>query len=424
MKAVLHSLASVVGGEAAVRVANFAAIVFIARKYGQTTLGAYSVALAAITVVVMFADGGLQTSAITQLSVATPARNQIFGRLTFSKTVLLVAAVLLLALTQAWSGQSHLLFAIGFWITLRAVVQSYSQLQMAVLKSLSLAKWIAVIQTLHSAVLLSGIWLSFARDWSIFTLLKWMNLAQLLEFLLGFAVLLRSGAYPRWPKELRFFATLKAAAPYAIVYGLANLIIRADTVILSIFVSLAQIGSFSAANTILLVVYVCSWLFGSVLLPEMVRLSNNLERQRLYAKQWARWVTLVAVPSVLLISLAAPTGIVLLYGSAFAQSGMLASLMVLACPLILLNSIYTTFAIATNNRRALIGIYGAGAFVTLGLDFALARAFGSTGIVVAIVIRESVMLLGLWLMTSYFPSRRLSYGSQLLQEGIETNPPA
>jgi O-antigen/teichoic acid export membrane protein len=114
-----------------------------------------------------------------------------------------------------------------------------------------------------------------------------------------------------------------------------------------------------------------------------------------------RWVAMVTVPGALVVSLVAPKGIVLLYGSAFASGGLLGSVMAVAAPLIVLNSIYTAFTIAANSRTLFLGIYGACALATLGLDLLLARAFGSMGIAVAIVIREAGMLAGFRLLTSH-----------------------
>jgi O-antigen/teichoic acid export membrane protein len=400
MRAVMQNIVSVIGGEAAVRVANFAAILVIARAYGRAALGAYSVSLAVVTVVVMFADNGLQTAAITQISSVNAQRNQIIGRLAVSKSILLGVAAILLAILGSWTKQGPLFTAIGFCVALRAILQSYSQLQMAVLKSVSKANWIGIIQCVHSASLFVGIWLAMKQGWTIFSLLWWLASCQLLELLLGTAVLYRNEIRASWPVRLDFLATVKMAAPFGIAYGLANLIIRSDTIVLSTFVPLAELGAFSAANTILLIVYVCAWLFGSVLLPEMVRLSSEQESLRMYANQWTRWVILITVPGALLVSLVAPTVIVVLYGPAFAESGTLASIMIMACPLILLNSIYTARAIATNSRGIFLGIFGVGTLVSLALDFFFGRAYGSTGIAWAIVIREAGMLFAFWLLTS------------------------
>jgi O-antigen/teichoic acid export membrane protein len=400
MRAVLQSVVSVIGGEAAVRAANFAAVLVIARAYGRAALGAYAVSLAVVTVVVMFADSGLQTAAITQISSLNAYRNQIIGRLTASKSILLAMATILLLVVAGLTKQEALFLAIGFWVTVRAILQSYSQLQMAVLKSVSKANWIGIIQCLHSAILVAGIWLAMKDGWAISSLLCWLASCQLLELLLGTAVLYRNGIWPSRPVRLNFFATVKMAAPFGIAYGLANLIIRADTIVLSTLVPLAELGAFSAANTILLIVYVCAWLFGSILLPEMVRLSSQPESLKMYANQWMRLVVLVAVPAALLVSLAAPRAIMVLYGPPFAGSGTLASIMVVASPLILLNSIYTARTIATNSHAMLLGIFSVGALASLALDFLFGRAYGSLGIAWAIVIREAGMLVAFWLLTS------------------------
>ncbi len=392
MRAVLQSVASVIGGEAAVRAANFAAILVIARAYGRAALGAYGVSLAVVTVVVMFADNGLQTAAITQISSLNAQRNRIIGRLTAAKSILLAMATILLAVIAGLTKQDAPFLAIGFWVTVRAILQSYSQLQMAVLKSVAKANWIGIIQGVHSAMLVAGVWLAIEDGWTIFSLLCWLASCQLLELLLGTAVLYRNGIWPSWPVRVDFFATVKMAAPFGIAYGLANLIIRSDTIVLSTLVPLAELGAFSAANTILLIVYVCAWLFGSILLPEMVRLSSRPESLKMYANQWMRLVVLVAVPAALLLSLAAPRVILVLYGPPFSGSGALASIMVIACPFILLNSIYTARTIATNSRAIFLGIFSVGAIASLALDFIFGRAYGSVGIAWAIVIREAGML--------------------------------
>ena len=401
MKAVLQNLASVLGGEAALRLGNFAAVLFIAREYGGTVLGAYAVSLAIVTVVVMFVDNGLQTAAITQLSAANLGRDHVVGRLTFAKTVMLGSSLIVLALISAWARKGPLFWEIGFWVALRAVFQSYSQLQMSILKSVSRANVIVIIQFLHSSILFLGIWFAFKLNWRIFALLEWLTLCQLVELGLCAGVLYQSGFLRRWPERLYLVATLKLAAPFGIAYGLANLIIRLDTIILSTFTSLAGVGVFSAANTILLMVYVSSWLFSSILLPNMVRLARKRESLAAYANQWMRWVLLVTVPCAVLASLAAPRALTLLYGPNFASSGLIGSATALACPFILLNSVYTAHVIAGNRRTVLLEIYGAAALATLVLDFVLGRAFGPIGIAVAIVLREAGMLLGFWILISY-----------------------
>ncbi len=396
---------SVIGGEAAVRAASFVAALFIARVYGASVLGAYAASLAVVTVFMMFADNGLQTFALTELSGAHSGRVQIVGETYISKTILVSAAVVLLAGLASCIKLSPFLWGIGAWVTLRTVLQSYSQLQMAMLKSVSKASAIGVIQTIHSLFLLTGIWLAHMRDWTIFILLAWFSAAQFFEFAMTMLVLSRAGLRPSLPARIHFWAVMRKSTPFGITYGLANLIVRSDTVVLSMLVPLSVLGAFSAANSILLVVYVAAWLLGSVLLPEMVGLSASPKRLHLYARKWTRLIAFTSTPVAILCFLAAPNTMLLLFGRSLIQSGTLAAVMALACPFILLNSVYANFAIAMNNRTVFTGLFAATAVIGIGLDFFLGRAFGALGIASAIVIREAGMMVGFWtLMSRRVPS--------------------
>jgi O-antigen/teichoic acid export membrane protein len=296
---------------------------------------------------------------------------------------------------------SAFLWGIGTWVLIRTVLQSYSQLQMAILKSLSTTNAIGAIQVIHSLFLFAGIGAALLRHWTIFALLAWFTAGQLFEFALTISTLFGTRVYPSWPPALHFWGAMRESAPFGITSGLANLIVRSDTVVLSTLVPLTVLGAFSAPNSILLVVYVAAWLMGSVLLPEMVRLSAKPERLTLYVKKWTRLLAFGSTPIAILACLAAPRGIPLLFGPAFEQSGPLASVMAMACPLILLNSVYTNLAIALNKRAVFTGLYAGIAAGAIGLNFLLGRAFGPMGIAAAIVIREAGMLAGFWILLGW-----------------------
>jgi O-antigen/teichoic acid export membrane protein len=389
---------SVLGGEAAVRAANFAAALFIARAFGGFALGAYAACLAVITVVVMLADNGLQTFAITQLTARPSTRETIIGQVYLYKTILLAAAIVLLAAIAGSLKLSTFLWGIGTWVAARTVLQSYSQLQMAILKSLSKTNAIGVIQLIHSLFLFAGIGMALLRNWTMFAMLAWFTTGQFFELALTIAVLLCAGLRPRWPAAPQFWSSMRKSAPFGITSGLASLIVRSDTVVLSSLVPLSVLGTFSAPNSVLVIVYVTAWLLGSVLLPEMVRLSATDEGLKHFVRKWIRLLALTSLPVAFLAFLTAPRFIPLLFGPAFNRSGVLASVMALACPFILVNSVYTNFAIAMNKRSVFTGLFAGTAVLAVGLNFLLGRAFGPMGIAAAIVIREAVMLAGFWVL--------------------------
>jgi O-antigen/teichoic acid export membrane protein len=104
---------------------------------------------------------------------------------------------------------------------------------------------------------------------------------------------------------------------------------------------------------------------------------------------------------------------VLLYGQGFSRSGAIASTMALACPLILLNTLYANVAMATNSKSVYLGIFAATAAVTVGLDFLLGRGFGAMGVAAAIVIREAGMFGAFWVLMSRSPSPAAQVGDPI-----------
>ncbi len=392
MQTVLRQLVSVIGGEAAVRIANFAAALLIARVYGVATLGTYAGCLAVVTVTIMFADNGLQICAITELSENRGACDRILGELYLCKTVLILAAVVFLAAIALSLKSSGFVWAIAAWITMRTVLQSYSQLQMAVLKVSAKASLIGGTQAIQSLLLLCWIWKVYASGSGIYALLCGLCTGQLLEFAAMVVISKRLGIQASLPKQSSYFLKyLRKSTPLGITYGLANLILRADTIVLALLVSSTELGDFSAANAVLAMVYVASWLFGSLVLPEMVRRSGSKDSLNRYATSWVRLVVLGLTPCAIVAFWMAPKLTVLLYGSAYHRSGSLASVMALATPFIFLNSIYTNIAVATGSKSVLMWLFATTAIAAVILDLLLGRSFGSIGVAWAILVREAGM---------------------------------
>jgi O-antigen/teichoic acid export membrane protein len=400
VKRILQNLASVLGGEVMVRVANLAAALAIARLYGPAILGLYGACLAVVTIVFMFADSGLQLSAITEIGSVGSQTPRVVGTLYSSKAILCSIAVLILFAIGARGNFPHIYWVVGGLVALRTLIQSCSQLQIAILKSLLRMHLIGIIQAVHAGALFLGIGIVFVQHWSVVALLKILVAGQILELLFMSIAVSWARIHPHWPALSSCFALIRRSIPVGLGYALANLIIRLDVVVLSLVVSLSELGQFSAADNVLVVAYLVAWLFGSVLLPEMVQLSDSTERLDEFIGCWIRFSSKVVVPAALSFFLVAPRAITVLYGVAFAHAGALASWMVLACPFIVFNSLCLHHTIATGAKRFYLGIMTFTALFAVVLNYLLARHLGAVGVVAAILIRESLLSIVLWLRHS------------------------
>jgi len=403
VKRTIENLVSVIGGEAMVRVANFAAALVIARVHGAFVFGLYATSLATATVAVMFADNGLQTSAMTELGNNRQASNNVIGQLYLAKTALIMVTLVLLLGIGLWLDISHFAWMVGALVTLRTIIQSYSQLQMSMLKSTGRMKVIGVIQSIHSAILLCGTGLAFKHGWGVLGLLGLLVAGQTLEAVLLARSLWRAGIWPTWPGAGSCWSLILRSTPLGIGYGLANLIVRLDTIVLAALIPMSEMGQFSAADMILVIIYVVAWLSGSVLLPEMIRRAGMPGHLHTYIKKWTRLVLVTVTPCALLGYWLVPKIIPFLYGPLFSRAGALASLMLLATPFILLNSVHANRAIATGSRATYLGVFALTAVVTLALNYVLDHSLGAKGAAAAIVIRELGMFAGFWMLASRAP---------------------
>jgi O-antigen/teichoic acid export membrane protein len=389
MRRTLGNLTSVVGGEFLLRSANFVAAVLIARLYGATTLGIYTTALAFATLVSTVGDNGLNTSSLAEAS-RRPHDVDLIVSSAYATKTLLFSVVALVAALLAWAWHvGSIELVIGSLVMGKVLLNSYGQLHLGILKALDRMRVIGVIQLLHACALLGGTAVAYRHHWDVRAFLSVLLACQIVENLL-------SGAVLRYDR-VRFARTsvgeclhfIKISTPVGLSSIFANFILRLDVLVVSLFYSPLLVGHFAAANNGVVAMYAVASLFGSVLLPEMVKLGGRVEE---YIHKWIRIVCAACVPIVIAVALCATRLVVLVYGRSFADAGPLVGVMVLAIPLIIVNAIYFNRAIALQMRRTYLSIYFGTGLLAVALDVVFARHVGLMGVAIAIVIREAAML--------------------------------
>lgn len=387
------NIVSVVGGETALRIANFAAVVVIARLYGPSTLGLYATALAFATIAVTVAENGLQISTITEIGRSPDRINRLFGSLYSLRVALFLILLSVLAMVGLLRRWNLAIWVVGGLVTLRVVLYSCSQLQFAVLKGLDRMKVIGPIQFLNFGLISLGIAGAYLFSWKFVTLLWCFVFAQVVEIAVTLFFLSGAGVRPFPFIPSNSWTLLKNSLPFGLTYVLAAATVRADVLVLSAMASRDEVGRFAAANIGLTFIYAASWLVGSVLLADQVRLSEFPSKGIAYIRHWRKILIFTTIPGSLMLSWLAPPIVQVLYGKGFETTGRLASVMVLAVPLILLNATFSSRAMAMNSRKVYLGTYVGTGVVALCLDVVLGHLYGAIGIAFAIFLREAFMFM-------------------------------
>lgn len=392
MKNTAANLANVVVGEGLLRVANFLALVVIARLYGAATLGRYAAVLAMATVAAQLADNGIQAgTAATEIGRDVQSIHVLVYQLHAAKATLIAPTLIVLALAAPYLLPGRKLGLLGALVVARTALQQFGQLNLAIIKALDRMKCIAPIQAGHFTFLVAGITTVYRNGLSVYWLFVWLLAGQLLEILLSGWKLWEFGIRPAPCSFRECLRLAKRSTPVGITYSIANLIVRMDVIVVSVVGISSAVGRFAAGQMLLTFVYALAWMMGSVWLPELVRLAHVGVSSRSFVNKWTALVVLISAPFAAALFVCAGRLVGVLYGPEFVETGATLAILALAIPFILLNALLLNRAIALSETSVFVGVYAATAAVSAGLDFSLLKVWGFSGLASAIVIREAFM---------------------------------
>ena len=384
------------------RLANFGVAALIGRLYGAPVLGMYATIVAVATLGERLADNGLELTGIVEVSARPRYTSEIATALYTDKTILCALAIGLLAMMGRIAGLSPSQWLIAAILTLRTFLYSYCRLHAGFLKGLDRTRQIAKCQGVHFSLLAVGLAHVYLQHKSLVVLLLYLLAAQIVEYICSFVVLRRLGVGYAAISASLCWDLMRRSVPVGATYTLATVMLRGDVLILSLLASSTVVGTFAAADTGLVMIYVIAWLFSGVLLSELGRHAQNSQALNLHFRKTLRTVTLISIPLAAAGVLFARFAVMVIFGKSFAAAGSTAAIMILALPLVFLNAAFLSRLIAKNASRVAVFIYLPAAILSLLLNYFLGRHYGATGVALSIVLREAAMCL-VFLCVRHFP---------------------
>src|ERR1700722_1608661 len=339
------------------RLANFSAAALIGRLYGVPMLGMYATIVAVATLGERLADNGLELTGIAEVSARPRYTSKIATALYTDKTILSALAIGLLATVGRIIGLPHSQWIIAAILTLRTFLYSYCRLHAGFLKGLDRTRQIAKCQGVHFSLLAVGLAYVYLQHKDLVVLLLCVLAAQIVEYICSSVVLRRLGVEYAAVSASLCWDLIRRSVPVGMTYTLATVMLRGDVLILSLVASSTVVGTFAAADTGLVMIYVIAWLFSGVLLSDLGRYALNNQALNLHFRKILRTVTLISIPLAAAGVLFARFAVIVIFGTNFAAAGSTAAIMILALPLIFLNAAFLSRLIAKNVSRVAAFIY-------------------------------------------------------------------
>ena len=349
-----------VGGQVALRIANFIFTVLVVRTLGEDHFGQYSVVLAWAGLFSVIGDLG-----INQYLAREIARDRDNANLLFWDTVVLRAMLAVLASIITVGGallltgyNSDVIIGIAlytssyFFMALFAPIQSIltGNERLDVITAMNVAMQI-IFMVLAGLFLLLGfnfVWLILASiiNIPIVTAMQWVVMRR------------NKLGPPRWRiNASMWMSVIRAGMPFAAVQLSLSFAFQIDTVFLSRYTTDAIVGWYSAAYRLTLTLLTISRSFNDAILPTLAREhAHNPDTVRTWYHTSVRFIILIALPIAVAGSILS-RGIVVIYGENFAPSALAFGILIWDIPFVMYHAFCGNIATSIKREGGAARIY-------------------------------------------------------------------
>lgn len=383
----------------AIKVLSFAFTVLVIRRLGVDTYGQYAAVMAFGAVFVTLADLGLSPYTVRQtarLRSEEDGKTRIvglFGNVVAMRLMLALVAGSLVVLTGWLTDRPGpmilglVLGALGLVVygaegAMEAVISGYERLDL-------IARARVFQQLLF--VLLGGVVLYLGLGYHSLIL---ANIAGILLLTWTcWRAIVRLQLFPGRPRIAEWQPLLRRALPFGIIGLTLGLSYKFDSVLLNIFHGDRATGTYNAAYTLVFAVVMISNVINTSLYPSLARQAQS-SPQSLPAiyERVLRYLLLISLPVAVGGALLAEPIITFLYGTDYANAGIVLSILIWVTPLMFLTEFLGYIIVINGEEKRVAGAIAWSTLVNVSLNALLVPRFGVLAASIMTVLTEVVLL--------------------------------
>ena len=383
---------------------NFLYVVYLARYLGAGGFGIISFALAFTLILGVFADLGLQSLSLREISRSKNEAGRYFSNIAFIKIILGIIIFSLLVIAVKRLDYSRDAARVIYLIGLSIIVSSFNNFIYAVYQAREDVKYMGIGNILNSLSMLAGISAAAYFKSGIIIFSGVFLVSAIIVLLYNLTVISYKFFRPKLAADLKFWKKLiKGAVPFGLVNVFVIIYFKIDSVMLGTMKTQKIVGYYNASYRIIDVftALVPSIIF-AVIYPKMsayIELPEKLKSVYIVSFK----ISLIAGLIISVITVFFARYFVLfIYGRGYYNGVDSLKILVWAFFFICVSSI-TSGLISSINRQALVTVVaGFGAVINICLNFILIPRFSLNGAAFATVITELLMFLIYFIMTVRF----------------------
>ena len=246
---------------------GLAVVTIMTRYLGRTGFGQYTTIITFLSFFGIFSDLGLTLTTAQMISQPGADQNKILSNLF---TLRLVSAVIFLGLaplTVLFFPYDYII-KIGVLITsLSFLFASLNQILIGLFqKNLRMDK-VSIAEIANRIFLLTGVAIAIRLDWGLWGILIMVIISSLINFLLLYLFSFRFARIKLDFDRLLWKKILKISWPLALTIIFNLIYLKADTLILSLIKTQAEVGLYGASYRVIDVLIIFPFMFSGLLLP-------------------------------------------------------------------------------------------------------------------------------------------------------------
>lgn len=337
---------------------GFFITMYTARYLGVEGFGIIGSALALTGIFGVFADLGLGTVMVREVSREKSLGNKYLFNIAFLKFFLAFLMFGLIAITVYLVGYPPIVSNVVYIITLSVLIGGYTGILNAVFQANEKMEFISVGNVLNSGVMLLGtiIGISYGFDIIFFAVLYVISNLAVLFYI--FSVYKWKFSFPKPSIDVNFWKpTLMLAIPLSIVTIFSMIAFRVDTILLSIIKGSVAVGWYTASYRLMEVFLFLPGVFAIAVFPVFSKfhVSSGDSLRFSYQKSF-KYLTIISIPIAVGTTILASDIILLIYKSGFSESIIILQILIWTIPITFLNSIFGTIIPAMNRQNFLIKV--------------------------------------------------------------------
>lgn len=366
-------------GSWAIKLLNFAFIIFVVRTLGEAGLGRYATVVAFVGLFSVFFELGM--SQFTERDIArNPERaRELFWNLVVLRFMLAFAGVGIVTAIGIAAGYDRIIVLGIFLFSLTFLLAAFQTPLTTLLTANERFDLSVSLQVVGQLVTIGLGFVLLTLGYGFIGLLLTGFVAMPVQIVLTVIAIRRNGLakFPVSITPRSWRAFVLASLPFGLTSLALTFNFNVDTVILGLFHSEATVGWYNASYRLIFNVVGLAGGFLLVMTPSLAREhALDPDRVRRWIESGLRWMIALAVPAGIGLAMLSDRVIDVLYGPEFLPAATALAILAFDVPLMLLNSFFGNVTAATGLEKPAAGIYLGSAGLNVVLNLLLIPTFG------------------------------------------------